>query len=166
MHQTDKNPWMMLRSARMAAKKHRHWLRRTQAGCKHHPGAILCLLATLLFGGCEPATREALSEKLGERHVTALQDIARDRDCLPLPDIQKIRKAQEATNQIEFLLRDGTRWVNAAEPLDCRVPRPLSVAVKPDTEALCAGDTIRLLESNSTALIDMGLCELTRFQRK
>jgi len=127
--------------------------------------AILVFLSFLVIAGCDSDTRQTLSDKLDERDVSALQDIARDRDCLPLADIQNIRKSQQSPGQIEFLLRDGSRWVNADVPLNCQVPEQLSIALPSQKRAVCAGDEVRLLQSNSTTFIDKGLCKLTRFQR-
>lgn len=128
--------------------------------------AAACFLTLTLASGCEPSTKQKISDKLGEREVTALQDIARDRECLPLPDIQLIRKAQQSPDQIEFLLRDGSRWVNSTSPLKCQIPQPLTIAVDPANKTLCAGDSVRLLQTGAPALMDMGQCQLTRFQRR
>jgi|GEM_PF-1756012 len=128
--------------------------------------AATCLFTLALISGCEQSTKQTLSDKLGEREVSALQDIARDRECLPMRDIQLIRKAQQVPDQIEFLLRDGSRWVNSTSPLKCQVPQPLTIAIDPAKKSLCAGDSVRLLQTGSPALLDMGLCALTRFQRR
>lgn len=129
-------------------------------------GFMVGAAAFCFIAGCSPDQRDTLEQKLGERNVSALQDIARDRRCLPIADIQSIRRMQDDVGQIEFLLRDGTRWINTSVPLDCQVPSPLVLAVKPDTTTLCADDQVRLLQPNAATHVDLGLCKLTRFQRR
>lgn len=64
-------------------------------------------VAPWLIAGCDELGPDAR----GERQVTALQRVERNRQCILLRDMRQIRWGEEGG--IEMVLQDGSRWVNA-----------------------------------------------------
>jgi len=101
----------------------------------------------------------------GERKVTALQGIERDRQCVPLFDIGSIRWGRDAT--VELLLNDGSRWRNVPSASEM-CPKPsndATFAAPRQASELCSGNTLVVMSPMGRVWRIQGECRLQRFQR-
>lgn len=129
-----------------------------QRGLRHSvlAGVMLTAMAGGL-SGCDELGPEAR----GERQVTALQSMARERSCMPYFDIASVR--WQESGAVEFLLRDGTRWRNETQSACLHGSKQVKFAFDSADTEVCSGNAMHVLQPQHQVFRHLGTCELGRF---
>ena len=133
-----------------------------------HTALICALAAALSASGCEELGPDAR----GEVNTTALQRVGVDRECVPLFDVANV----QGKGDLEFALRDGTRWRNTLSSLNPADDTDVSACTfdkhsysflfqTADAGEICASDLVMVGVRAHQLSRYVGQCRLGRFSR-